>query len=48
MHHGLVIMRDRADTLGGNLQVRRRDVGGTLVALDFTPQTARLIAQQTA
>ncbi|SEN58171.1 histidine kinase [Halomonas caseinilytica] len=45
MHHGLVIMHDRAETLGGKLQVRRRGGGGTLVTLVFTPQTARLIAQ---
>ncbi|WP_108446409.1 type IV pili methyl-accepting chemotaxis transducer N-terminal domain-containing protein [Halomonas denitrificans] len=48
MHYGLVIMRDRADTLGGDFQVRNRDAGGTLVTIVFTPQTARLIAQQPA
>lgn len=48
MHYGLVIMRDRAETLGGEFQVRNRDAGGTLVAIEFTPQTARLIAQQPA
>ncbi|MBB3190376.1 type IV pili methyl-accepting chemotaxis transducer N-terminal domain-containing protein [Halomonas cerina] len=48
MHYGLVIMRDRADTLGGEFQVCNRAAGGTLVALTFTPQTARLIAQQPA
>ncbi|TLF52336.1 HAMP domain-containing protein [Halomonas urmiana] len=48
MHYGLVIMRDRADTLGGDFRVRNRDAGGTLVAIAFTPQTARLIAQQPA
>ena len=48
MHYGLVIMRDRADTLGGDFRVRNRDAGGTLVAVAFTPQTARLIAQQPA
>ncbi len=48
MHYGLVIMRDRADTLGGDFRVRNREAGGTLVAIAFTPQTARLIAQQPA
>ncbi|QFU00206.1 Nitrate/nitrite sensor protein NarX [Halomonas sp. THAF5a] len=48
MHYGLVIMRDRADTLGGDFRVRNRDAGGTLVAIAFTPQTSRLIAQQPA
>ncbi|MDR5866823.1 type IV pili methyl-accepting chemotaxis transducer N-terminal domain-containing protein [Halomonas koreensis] len=48
MHYGLVIMRDRADTLSGDFQVRNRDAGGTLVSLGFTPQTARLITQQPA
>ncbi len=48
MHYGLVIMRDRAETLGGEFQVHNRDAGGTLVAIEFPPQTARLIAQQPA
>ncbi|MDZ7851699.1 MAG: type IV pili methyl-accepting chemotaxis transducer N-terminal domain-containing protein [Halomonas sp.] len=48
MHYGLVIMRDRADTLGGEFEVRNRQAGGTLVELAFSPQTARLIAQQPA
>ncbi|XKE45349.1 type IV pili methyl-accepting chemotaxis transducer N-terminal domain-containing protein [Halomonas organivorans] len=48
MHYGLVIMRDRADTLGGDFQVRNRQAGGTLVSVGFTPQTARLITQQPA
>ncbi len=48
MHYGLVIMRDRADTLGGEFTVRNRQAGGTLVELVFSPQTARLIAQQPA
>ncbi|SEK77300.1 type IV pili methyl-accepting chemotaxis transducer N-terminal domain-containing protein [Halomonas daqiaonensis] len=46
MHYGLVIMRDRADTLGGEFRVRNRQTGGTLVELTFSPKTARLIAQQ--
>jgi two-component system nitrate/nitrite sensor histidine kinase NarX len=46
MHYGLVIMRDRAQTLGGELTLRNRAGGGTRVSLAFTPQTARLIARQ--
>ncbi|WP_290794833.1 type IV pili methyl-accepting chemotaxis transducer N-terminal domain-containing protein [Halomonas sp.] len=45
MHYGLVIMRDRAETLGGELILGNRPGGGTRVSLAFTPQTARLISQ---
>ncbi|MFD2189342.1 type IV pili methyl-accepting chemotaxis transducer N-terminal domain-containing protein [Pistricoccus aurantiacus] len=48
MHYGLVIMRDRAQTLGGEITLGHRAAGGTLVTLTFTPQTARLIARQPA
>jgi two-component system nitrate/nitrite sensor histidine kinase NarX len=37
-HYGLAIMRDRAATLGGTLQVARRTEGGTCVALEFAPR----------
>jgi len=37
-HYGLAIMRDRAATLGGTLQVARRVEGGTRVVLDFSPR----------
>ncbi len=37
-HYGLAIMRDRAATLGGTLQVGRRAEGGTRVALEFSPR----------
>jgi two-component system nitrate/nitrite sensor histidine kinase NarX len=37
-HYGLAIMRDRAATLGGTLQVARRAEGGTRVELEFTPR----------
>jgi len=37
-HYGLAIMRDRAATLGGTLQVARRAEGGTRVELDFSPR----------
>ncbi|MBE0627749.1 MAG: type IV pili methyl-accepting chemotaxis transducer N-terminal domain-containing protein [Burkholderiales bacterium] len=37
-HYGLAIMRDRAATLGGTLQVARRAEGGTRVELVFSPR----------
>ena len=37
-HYGLAIMRDRAATLGGMLQVVRRAEGGTRVELEFSPR----------
>jgi two-component system nitrate/nitrite sensor histidine kinase NarX len=37
-HYGMAIMRDRAATLGGTLQVARRVEGGTRVALEFSPR----------
>jgi two-component system nitrate/nitrite sensor histidine kinase NarX len=37
-HFGLAIMRDRAATLGGTLQVGRRAEGGTRVELEFRPR----------
>ncbi|GHC27781.1 type IV pili methyl-accepting chemotaxis transducer N-terminal domain-containing protein [Aidingimonas halophila] len=46
-HYGLVIMRDRAHTLGGELALYNRDTRGVRIALDFTPQTARLINETT-
>ncbi|MGR2740964.1 histidine kinase [Billgrantia sp. Q4P2] len=46
MHYGLVIMRDRAHTLGGELKLSNRTEGGTCVEVVFTPQTARLITRQ--
>lgn len=46
MHYGLVIIRDRANTLNGELSITNRPTGGTGVKLVFTPLTARLIQQQ--
>lgn len=37
-HYGLAIMRDRAATLGGTLQVAMRSEGGTCVELEFRPR----------
>lgn len=48
MHYGLVIMRDRSETLGGELTLENRPQGGARVVLEFLPHTARLIAHQPA
>lgn len=37
-HYGMAIMRDRAATLGGTLQISGRSGGGTRVELDFAPR----------
>jgi two-component system nitrate/nitrite sensor histidine kinase NarX len=37
-HYGLAIMRDRAATLGGTLNLARRAAGGTCVELEFAPR----------
>jgi two-component system nitrate/nitrite sensor histidine kinase NarX len=39
-HYGLAIMRERAQTLGGELRIESRAGGGTLVVLSFTPAAA--------
>lgn len=36
-HYGLIIMRDRAQSLRGDCQVRRRETGGTEVVVTFIP-----------
>ncbi|MCP1318209.1 type IV pili methyl-accepting chemotaxis transducer N-terminal domain-containing protein [Vreelandella lionensis] len=46
MHYGLVIIRDRANTLNGELIIANRPAGGTGIEILFTPLTARLIQQQ--
>ena len=38
-HYGLIIMRDRAQSLRGDCQVRRREAGGTEVIVTFIPDT---------
>ncbi|WP_447894953.1 histidine kinase [Vreelandella sp. GE22] len=45
MHYGLVIIRDRANTLNGELSIRNRPGGGACVDVIFTPLTARLTQQ---
>ncbi len=40
-HYGLVIMRDRATTLGGQLKVLNREGGGVCVLMRFSPKYKR-------
>ena len=42
-HYGLVIMQDRARTLGGKLTIRNRDTGGAEVLLAFIPKSRHMI-----
>lgn len=37
-HYGLIIMRDRTQSLRGNCEVRNRDTGGTEVIVTFIPE----------
>ena len=37
-HYGMAIMRDRAATLGGSLQIAGRPGGGTRVEMEFAPR----------
>ncbi len=48
MHYGLIIMQDRARTLGGKVSVRNRDSGGVEVALSFVPKSRHLITSEAA
>ncbi len=47
-HYGLIIMQDRARTLGGKVGVRNRDTGGVEVALSFVPKSRHLITSEPA
>lgn len=47
-HYGLVIMQDRARTLGGQIHVNNHDEGGVEVTLSFIPKYRNLIATETA
>lgn len=42
-HYGLIIMQDRARTLGGEVNVQNRDEGGVEVTLLFVPKNRNLI-----
>jgi two-component system, NarL family, nitrate/nitrite sensor histidine kinase NarX len=44
-HYGLIIMRDRAQSLRGDCQVRRRETGGTEVVVTFIPEKPLITSQ---
>lgn len=44
-HYGLIIMRDRAQSLRGDCQVRRRETGGTEVVVTFIPEKSFTLQQ---
>ena len=44
-HYGLIIMRDRAQSLRGDCQIRRRETGGTEVVVTFIPDAPLLSVQ---
>lgn len=46
-HYGLIIMQDRARTLGGNVAVQDREEGGVEVVLTFVPKSRHLIPTET-
>ncbi|WP_152205166.1 ATP-binding protein [Marinobacter changyiensis] len=45
-HYGLVIMQDRARTLGGKIAIQNRPTGGVEVTLSFVPKSRHLIAYE--
>ncbi|MBK1850491.1 HAMP domain-containing protein [Marinobacter sp. 1-4A] len=47
-HYGLIIMQDRARTLGGRISVQNRDNGGVEVILTFIPKSRHLIPSETS
>ncbi len=47
-HYGLVIMQDRARTLGGKVKVDNRDEGGVEVTLTFVPKSRNLIPTESS
>ena len=47
-HYGLIIMQDRARTLGGRLTVMNHKPSGVQVSLTFVPKTRHLITSQQA
>ncbi len=44
-HYGLIIMRDRAQSLRGDCRVRRGESGGTEVVVTFIPEKPLITAQ---
>lgn len=47
-HYGLIIMQDRARTLGGKVSILNREGGGVEVALSFVPKSRHLITSEPA
>ena len=47
-HYGLIIMQDRARTLGGQVKVSNREEGGVEVSLSFVPKSRNLIPTEIA
>jgi two-component system nitrate/nitrite sensor histidine kinase NarX len=47
-HYGLIIMQDRARTLGGKVSILNRNSGGVEVALSFVPKSRHLITSEPA
>ncbi|WP_372956587.1 histidine kinase [Marinobacter sp.] len=47
-HYGLIIIQDRARTLGGQVTVNNRDEAGVEVALNFIPKSRHMILTQQA
>lgn len=47
-HYGLIIMQDRASTLGGQITVQNREEGGVEVSLAFVPKSRNLIPTETS
>lgn len=45
-HYGLIIIQDRARTLGGQAVIRNRDSGGVEVTLNFVPKSRHTIFTQ--
>jgi two-component system, NarL family, nitrate/nitrite sensor histidine kinase NarX len=44
-HYGLIIMRDRAQSLRGDCQIRRAETGGTEVVVTFIPEKPLITSQ---
>ncbi|AZT84998.1 HAMP domain-containing protein [Marinobacter sp. NP-4(2019)] len=45
-HYGLIIMQDRARTLGGKVSIQNRETRGVEVSLSFVPKSRHLITSQ--
>jgi two-component system nitrate/nitrite sensor histidine kinase NarX len=45
-HYGLIIMQDRARTLGGEIVIQNRSEGGVSVEFAFAPKSRHLITRQ--